>query len=395
MKRALALVAFVTVVSSCLLPSVDLQEQPAGGGAGGVASPAGGTAAEAGDGAAGRSGDTDGGAGGKGAGGKGTGGKGTGGMNAGGTGSSGAATGGMSAGGTSTGGGAGRAGGSSGGAGGTSAGASGSGAGGMSGGAGGGSGMAGSSGSPGTAGAPNLLPIVGSWDGALLTYACGQTGSSYDCAEPTSAACMSTATGTPSLIPSSNGMPSSWTIAGTTGTVYSVTVRIRGMVEVTSYVGGTRDQGDTSITVSTDLFQQGGSPQAAGGVSFDYNTYELDVTPPVAGAANTYFLNSVTTTENPHAPNSPTSHLTFPIDYTKTIKVTGGGQVQLKVSDSNCLINMNCGAVFNSQCSSPRSVSLAGSTPAAPSSFVQPFSGEPATRYGQWLFFDVTNVTLP
>jgi hypothetical protein len=139
------------------------------------------------------------------------------------------------------------------------------------------------------------------------------------------------------------------------------------------------------------LFQVGGAPQDNSGPSFDYNTYELDVSPAVSGAANVYFLNAVTTDQNPHANGSPTTHLTFDIDYSATIKVPGGGKVTLKVTDSNCTQVQNCGPTSGNTCQAPRTVSLAGSMPAAPS-FAQPLST--GKYYGQWLFFDITSVTV-
>jgi hypothetical protein len=257
------------------------------------------------------------------------------------------------------------------------------GAGGVTGGAGSGSGGA----------APIDTTLVGAMDGALIQFACGNTGSGYDCAQPSTAHCMNASGSTPpGAITPSNGAATSWTIGGTTGTIYNVTFRLRGVVEVTSYVGGTRDAGSTSILQSQDLFQQGGAAQTSGGPSFDYNVYELDVTPPVTGAANTYFLNSVTTAENPHANNSPTTHLTFAIDYTKTIKVSGGGKISLKVTDSNCTEVQNCGPTSGNTCAAPRTVSLTGAMP-APMNFVQPFQ-QPSGKYGQWIHFDITQVAV-
>jgi hypothetical protein len=182
-------------------------------------------------------------------------------------------------------------------------------------------------------------------------------------------------------------------MGGTPGTVYEVTFRIRGIVEVTSYVGGTRAAGDTSVlTTPRNLFQVGGTPQDQGGPSFDYNTYELHVTPPVAGAAaNDYYLNSVTTAQNPHASGTPTAHVTFDIDYTAKIKVQGGGKVSVKVTDSNCTQQQNCGPTAGNACLAPRTVDLTGATPAAPS-FAQPFQS--GKYYGQWIFFDITDVKV-
>ena len=180
-----------------------------------------------------------------------------------------------------------------------------------------------------------------------------------------------------------------------TGTVYNMTFRVRGIVEAYQYVGGTRDSGSASITTNLDLFQQGGAlePQSTTN-GYDYNTYELDVAPAVTGAANTYYFNSVTATDNPHSSGN-TQHLTFPIDYTKTIKITGGGMLTFKTFDSNCTMVMNCGPAAGNMCSASlaRTVSLAGAMPPAPASFMQPFQ-MPTGGFGQWLFFDVTSVVV-
>jgi hypothetical protein len=270
--------------------------------------------------------------------------------------------------------------------GGSSTGGSGGAGGSTSGGAGGGS--TGGSGTVDTT-------LVGSWDGALITFPCGSTGSGYDCQQPATASCKSyneQSNPVISTIPPANSVSDSWTMGGTPGTNYNVTFHLRGVVEVTSYVGGTRAAGNGSVeTTPRNLFQSGGAPQDHTGPSFDYNTYELDVTPAVNGADNVYFLNSVTTAQNPHANGTPTTHLTFDIDYTATIKVPGGGKVTLKVTDSNCTQVQNCGPTSGNTCAAPRTVSLAGSMPPAPS-FAQPLST--GKYYGQWVFFDITNVTV-
>jgi len=232
------------------------------------------------------------------------------------------------------------------------------------------------SGTGGAGGAASDLAVAAAWDGQLVQFPCGTSGSGYDCANVGCVNNMATKT-------------TIWTMAGTAATVYSVTFNVRGIVEAYSYVGGTRDGG--SITTNLDLFQRGGMPQAAGGSNYDYNTYELDVAPGVTGEPNTYFLNSVSAAEGPHASNSPTQHLTFPINYTKTIKVMGNSVVTLKVFDSNCTLVQNCGPTMGNTCAAPRTVSLSGVMPAAPSSFMQPFQN--SGRYGQWVYFDVTAVT--
>jgi hypothetical protein len=258
------------------------------------------------------------------------------------------------------------------GAGGTSGGAGGMGGGGMGGGGMGGGGMAGAGGSGG-----DLISVVGNWDGALVQFPCGNNGTGYDCAN---LGCMNNQV----------TKTTSWNIGGTQGQVYNVTFNVRGIVEPYAYQGGMRDGG--SITNNLDLFQVGGMAQSSGGANYDYNTYEVDVNPPVAGKANVYFLNSVMVSEGPHANNSPTGHLTFPINYTKTIAVTGGGTVTLKVFDSNCTLVQNCGPTTGNTCAAPRTVPLSGVMPAAPASFMQPFQ-MPTGKYGQWVFFDITSVT--
>jgi hypothetical protein len=227
-------------------------------------------------------------------------------------------------------------------------------------------------------------------DNALVKFPCMDMRTGYDC----------------SNIGCSGGRvtnTTTWTIGGTTGTIYNLTVHVRGVVETQAYGypgSGMRDAGNASITTCSsststcDLFQRGGTVMASGGVSYDYNNYQLSVTPAVASSTyNTYFLNAVITSENPHASGTPTSHLTFAIDYTKTIPVTGGGMVSLSVFDSNCALVQNCGPTANNNmCTAPRTVALTGAVPAV-TNFTQPFSGNVTGAYGQWVHFDVTSVT--
>ena len=289
------------------------------------------------------------------------------------------------------------------GVGGATGGAGGAGTGGSSGdggttGAGGGAGAGGAGGAPGSGGvtgaggsaggatgtggaggaAANDPTIAGTFDGALLGYPCGATHTGYDCDNVGCTNAQVTHTQT-------------FRLGGAAGTVYNMTFRVRGVVEAYNYVGGTRDAANASITSNLDLFLQGGMPQAPGANGYDYNTYELDVSPPVAGAPNTYFFNSVVNADNPHT-SVTTQHLTFAIDYTKTIKVAGGGTLTFKTFDSNCRSVMNCGPTQGNTCVAPRSVTLSGAMPAPPASFMQPYQ-MPTGAYGQWLFFDVNSVT--
>jgi hypothetical protein len=255
------------------------------------------------------------------------------------------------------------------------------GAGGVTAGAGGrsGAGAGGlAAGSGGAAGAGVDPTVAEDWDGALLTFPCGNTHDAYNCSNTDCTNNKTTKT-------------TEWTIGGTAGVIYDVTVNVRGIVETYYYPGATRDGG--SIASNPDLFASGGQVEDSSGPNYDYNTYQLVVTPAVQGAPNIYFLNSVTMAENPHASNSPTTHTTFPINYTKTIKVTGGGKVTFSTFDSNCTFLQNCGPTQGSTCMAPRTVALDGVLPAAPTSFTQPYE-QPTGAWGQWVHFDVTNVAV-
>jgi len=108
------------------------------------------------------------------------------------------------------------------------------------------------------------------------------------------------------------------TFAGTPGTVYDVTVRIRGVVEPKHYLGGTKDEVHEGWYV-------GGAPNTAGA----YQVYMLGVSEP----QQVYFLNAV---------NHAEAHFSYPVDYTVTIPIAGGSQVRFLASDTNCSAIRNC-----------------------------------------------------
>lgn len=87
---------------------------------------------------------------------------------------------------------------------------------------------------------------------------------------------------------------------GQPGVTYSVTLRFRGVVEQTTYAGGVQD----------GYFYTGGTVGVAG-----WNTFSIKVASP----AQTYWLN---------AGAAGTLHC-FLIDYTRTIKITGGANITL------------------------------------------------------------------
>ena len=296
------------------------------------------------------------------------------------TGTGGASTGGSTgAGGVNTGGATGTGGANTGGSGGKG-GSSTGGSTGTGGSLGGSTGTGGSTATGGAGGAVDLTAVAASFDGQLLEFPCGASHSGYDCDNVGCTGGTVTHTMT-------------YPIKGTTGAIYSMTFNVRGVVEAYAYVGGTRAAGTASVSqraTNGGLFCSGGTQEPSGSGN-DYNTYELDVSPAVAGETNVYYLNSVISSENPHT-STATQHLTFDINYNATIKVTGGGTLTFKTYDSNCKEVQNCGPTQGNQCQAPRTVSLAGVTPAAPTSFTQPFQ-MPTGAYGQWVYFDVTSVT--
>jgi hypothetical protein len=256
-------------------------------------------------------------------------------------------------------------------------------------------------GSGGGAGTPPVVDttLAGTWDGALVQYACGASSSAYDCQQPTAASCQ-VAAGTgavPTPISPSNGAPTKWTMGGDPNVAYAVTFRIRGIVEVKYYPGGSRPANASVLTVPRNLFQEGGAVPPPTSTATAYSTYELDVTPPVQGlpnqaagrVADVYYLNSVVSAESP-ATFSATIHATFDVDYSATIKVMGGGKISFNVSDPNCIQIQNCGT-DTQNCTTHRTVDLSGASPAAPA-FAQPLTTGGA--FGQWVFFDVTGVAV-
>jgi hypothetical protein len=210
--------------------------------------------------------------------------------------------------------------------------------------------------------------VVGAFDGFLFTSRCGDGGTGYDCLN--------------SLNNCSDGQSTellrAFPIAGEAGKTYDVTVRIRGIVELKNYNNDTRAAGNASNADSDPNFwAEGGTiPQST------YNTYELNISPAVAGAANHYLINS--------RDGSNEDHESWPINLEATFPVQAGGSINFRVFDFNCRQIMNCGpGAGSSTCRAPRRVDLSDADPPV-ANFAQPFEG-PAGAFGQWLHFDVVS----
>jgi hypothetical protein len=148
-------------------------------------------------------------------------------------------------------------------------------------------------------------------------------------------------------------------VGGTTGTMYAMTFNVAGIAEAKYYMGGTRDAGTGVVATAqdangSDTFYRGGSPVAVE----HYNIYKMTVKDAAGTEVEHYYLNSF-----PQTTVAYENHQTFPLKYTKTIPVPGGGSVELFMGDSNCRAVNNCGpGVFSGVCSASRKIPETGFT---------------------------------
>jgi hypothetical protein len=190
-------------------------------------------------------------------------------------------------------------------------------------------------------------------------------------------------------------------VFGTSGTQYTVNFEARGVLGGECYTGGTLRTPTLSPDPETnnDGWYMGGEP-----VPSKWNTFEIHVSPAVtgSGAANplvtgedVYFMNAF-----PYPPISYgmdtycEAHETFPMKYTASFPVTGGGTISLVFHDSNCMGQQNCGGPDRqTTCANPRTMDLTGMSP-LPSGFTQPYK-QSNGFYPQWVLFGNVTVTSP
>jgi hypothetical protein len=139
------------------------------------------------------------------------------------------------------------------------------------------------------------------------------------------------------------------TIGGVSGKDYRVTLRLRGVVELHPYAGGT----------STGHVNVGGTPDAV-----PYNIYSLETKAP----AGKLHLN--------HAPSAAALATCVAVDYTATIDVKGGSEVQLVANPVDNRQKKNLGPDGNP-------IVIPGVAPA------------PAAYNGEFLQMDVVAVSTP
>ena len=191
-------------------------------------------------------------------------------------------------------------------------------------------------------------------------------------------------------------------IGGVTGTKYTINFDARGMTGGKHYDGGTRQGTDTMYN------QTGNDGWYAGGVASQtkWNTYEIHVSPPVPGVPvnnraltcdecpkgpdNVYYTNAFAGTVDG-------THEVFPVKFSASFPVLGGGTITLVIHDSNCLAQQNCGTNTDpaAMCDAPRAVDMTGFAGVPPAGFAQPYSQQhaPSNWYPQWLLFDVKSIT--
>jgi hypothetical protein len=208
-------------------------------------------------------------------------------------------------------------------------------------GAGGAAGKAGAGGATGTAGAGGATGTAGAggtggdqaaaaiMDGQAWLAPCGPTQAFSDlvCQDTVMSACPQ---GSEYLLNGTIFRNDTVTFGGDPAVTYNVTVRVRGVVEPKHYTGCT-----LNFATPQEGFASGPTrpPGGSGGcypsTSGNYGVYMLRVSNP----QKTYFFNALNKTE---------AHFSYPVDYTVTIPVAGGAQLQYLASDSNCSENKNC-----------------------------------------------------
>jgi hypothetical protein len=253
-------------------------------------------------------------------------------------------------------------------------------------------------------GGVTVQDIVPTLDGFLWIGNCGNADAAgKDCPilSETGTACVGD-TGTPFYTRGAFQLHTH-TVGGTPGTKYLINFEARGVTGGKDYTGGTKQSS------ATDLSQTANDGWYVGGLPTDskWNTYEIHVSPPVAGQPvnnqaltcngcptgpdNVYYTNSIPTADGLHE--------TMPIDITASFPVMGGGTITLIIHDSNCLGQQNCGSDTDgsatAMCLAPRTVDLSGLSPQPMAPFSQPLTQTHAPNpwHPQWLFFDVKSVT--
>jgi hypothetical protein len=205
-----------------------------------------------------------------------------------------------------------------------------------------------------------------------------------------------------------------WQLMGpgiTMGTNYAVTIHFWGVVECKVYrpasiTNCTREANNTrGLTTAHDMWCPGATDPAPGEPTDHYNTYMISVTPTASAftpnlggpggvtptAGNWWMLNE--------CPTGVTEfHLTWRMDYEKTITVPGGSWINFTDYDSNCLEIINCGDSSDAAGTCNNHYTFASFPNAIPAPApALGLTGTPGASgggsFGQWIYFDVRSIT--
>jgi hypothetical protein len=252
---------------------------------------------------------------------------------------------------------------------------------------------AGAGGTAGTGGAKSDVPtpatLAPGLDGHLITTPCRDMPMTDDC---DSGGWKSTAVDNFAAHACQNARLEAlinFPVAGVPGTAYDVTMHFYGVMEPRQYANVMREaMGRPSLTggTPTSWAEAPAGTTITGAGDQNYNTYEIHVYDQNDMEVRAYFINA----------DSATGHYTMVVNYEKTIKVIGGGEVRLRVFDANCRMIKNCGAEGQWPCASKaRSVNVAAASPAPTmAQLSQPGLGLAPEHSGQWWLIDVTNVAV-
>lgn len=221
--------------------------------------------------------------------------------------------------------------------------------------------------------------LVGALDGRLIQLPCTETPNSDDCAAKAVVDGVSTLCTQLGL-----DLVLNHPIAGTPGVEYPVTIHFYGIVEPRNY--GPNVVRESGMTRPANL-NGGATPApwatAAPGATYtatSYSSYELQVLDQDMIVKARYFVNS----------DTQEGHYSYVLNFSRPIKVIGGGVVRLKYHDDNCRIMKNCSGGGTPCATKARSVDVSEAIPEPMLS--QPGLGNTAEHAGQWLLLDVTAV---
>jgi hypothetical protein len=233
-------------------------------------------------------------------------------------------------------------------------------------------------GTGGSGGTGDPLDVVGDFNDSFIIIPCTDGGTGYDCQNlDVNNTCPNS---TAPIAERGEMTDQEIPMAGTPGSVYTVTVHVQGIVEAKYYTGGTRRLGSANLSTS----DAGGDGLYSGGLPDydDYNVYGMLIDPAPPSEPSAYWFNS--------GGQGDQAHRSYVLDYEFDFKVYGDSTITLHSQDTNCRAIDNCGNA-TSNCPSPRTIA----TVSLPDTFLgEGLSGNnPSQPFkGQFINIDVLSV---